>query len=732
MLLLDSAFDIGGLTILRDHISPTTFHYMPGTPRLVSSDGRPGAQLLRYRGGAGAEASASASGGGLLTLDVHLGHAARPLDEARETLAARVGDTVSLVPVTFSEGHVRLALLGADSRPASGAADPPPGSSEVDPGVASGEAAASSVLVERVLASAVPSLFGDARAIFSVALSAEGATLIEQALRSRALPVILVYELAFDGLRLARGIRASVDYRMSYDFLRARATANALVFKRDVDTEAEALQREQLITIEDVDYTGTDPDVLASRADEIKTTLQELVQTLFYRPAASPAALPAQVLTAQPAIERAWRGAGRLQAAFVLRDLAQQETGRLEYDFTVTRVARQTIAPQGSLTALDGFVPDAAIRDVDLTDRRPRQVRAVVPPDADWAGIGAVEITLQPSDGGAPVSDAVRPDRTETTIEVPAGEVTYATRVLVRPDPEALGSPSEITSPFVPLPADTLVLDPAALAERHPLTLTLSAVDAASRIRARGSVDRGTASRPFVLDATRPSIVVPVWGRDSVRLSVAVEIDGIVAQTDVRQVGASERIVAIAAPRDRVQLVVMELLDPLSRFESVFVEIEGVPDGGRRQVRLDAAAPRQEWTVISPAGDGPRGYRHRVRKVFKSARSLELPWTAGAGQLLVVGDTDIRVVPIDVVLLGAPADAVAVELTATSLAPPLDVPAATNVIIEQATRATISVPFTATAPIRYRVEGRVFTESGDERPIGPIEDTGEVCLVKVG
>jgi hypothetical protein len=724
MLLLGSTFDVAGLTVLRDHISPTTFHYLPGRPRLVSSDGRPGAQLLRYRGeGASPGGEATPAGGGLLTLDVHLGHDARAVDEARDVLAARVGDTVSLVPVTFSEGQVRLALLGAESRPAS---DGTAGGGD------GGAAVASSVLVEQVLASATPALFGDARAIFSVALSAEGATLIEHALRSGSLPVVLVYDLAFDGLRLARGIRASVDYRMAYDFLRARAAVNSLFFKADVDGEAEALRREQLISIEDVDYTGTDPDVLAPRAEEIKKTLQELVQALFYRPAASPASLPPQVLAAQPAIERGWGAAGRVQAAFVLRDLKQQETGRLDYDFTMTRVARQTIAPQGSLTALDGFSPDRAIRDVDLTERGPRQVRAIVPPAADWTGVGAVEITLQPSDGSAPVSDAVRPDKTETTLEVPAGDVTYATRVLVRPDPEALGSPAEIASPSVPLPADTLVLDPASLAERHPLTLTLSAIDTASRIRARGSVERGTASRPFVLDLARPSIVVPIWGRDSVRLSVAVEIDGIVAQTDVREVGASERLVAISAPRDRVQLVVMELLDPLGRFESVFVEIEGVPDGGRRQVRLDAAAPRQEWTVISPAGAGARGYRYRVRKVSKSARSVELPWTPGAGQLLLVGDTDIRVVPVEVILLGAPANAVAVELTVTSLAPPPDVPAATSTIVEQATRATIAVPFAGTGPIRYRVEGRVFTETGDERPIGPVEDTGEVCLVTVG
>ena len=44
--------------------------------------------------------------------------------------------------------------------------------------------------------------------------------------------------------------------------------------------------------------------------------------------------------------------------------------------------------------------------------------------------------------------------------------------------------------------------------------------------------------------------------------------------------------------------------------------------------------------------------------------------------------------------------------------------------------ATVRVPFAAGAATRYRVEGRVFTETG-ERAIGPIEEVGEVCLLPI-
>src|SRR6185503_19576858 len=162
MLLLGTEFRVGALTLYADHASPSTFHYLPGSPRLLSTPGRAGAQLIRYRGGAAHRPDDL--GGGLLALDVHLGIDAQTLDEVRRTLQQRVQDVVSLVPVTFAEGQVRLAMLCVDSRAPS---DGRP---------------AASFLVERIIGTAMPSLFGSARAIFSIGLSAEGATLIEQAL----------------------------------------------------------------------------------------------------------------------------------------------------------------------------------------------------------------------------------------------------------------------------------------------------------------------------------------------------------------------------------------------------------------------------------------------------------------------------------------------------------------------------------------------------------------------
>src|SRR5258706_377174 len=74
MLLPDSAFEAGGVTLYRDHLAPGTFYYLPGAPRVVVDGVRVGLQLLRYRG---------ARSGGLLLLAAELALPHRALPAGR-------------------------------------------------------------------------------------------------------------------------------------------------------------------------------------------------------------------------------------------------------------------------------------------------------------------------------------------------------------------------------------------------------------------------------------------------------------------------------------------------------------------------------------------------------------------------------------------------------------------------------------------------------------------------
>jgi hypothetical protein len=694
VLLLDAAVEAAGLTLHADHADGAMFHYLPGAPRVVSQPGSPGVQLLRYRGD---------RQGGFLTLDVDLAVADAAIAAATSELTHRIGRQARLVPVLFREGSVRLTTLAVDT--------------------------GSSFLVEHTLATAVPSLLGHGRAVFSVELTAEGSTLVAGALQGDALPVIVAYDLAFDGLRPARGLRAHVAYEMSYRFLRARLRPDVLFFKADLDRESEALQREGHITIEDVDYTGGDPALLAQRAAEARATVRELSQALFFQPAASPASVAAALPATSP-VSTAWAQAGRPQAAFLFRQLAQEESSTLDYDYREARVATSRVAPQGALRRPPGIAAAAVIRDVTLADIPPLlAVRVFALPDADWTGVAAIEVGLRTSSGTIETCALTSSAREQERLLDARSPIEWRARVLANPDPASLGSAPRDQTSFQAIGGRVLQIDPARLAGRRLVTLALGRIDAAAGLRVSGRLRTDTAAREFLLDAAHPELTVPIWQNARVRVEWTFETTAAAAALRSRDLTAGETAVIFNAPPDLFQTITVVLQDPLERLESVAVDIETPGAAQRRSLRLDAAAPRAQWETLRAAANQP--YRYRTTTVARDGAVAETPWQDHAGALLVVGDTHVRVQPIDVMLAGMPDNSLGALVKLTSLSPPDGVTGAIETILDPGVSSLrVTLPFTPDAPTRYRVEGQVFLESG-ERAFGPIEDEAEVLVVSV-
>ena len=81
MLVLDEQLEVKSVILFRDHTAPETFHYLPGTPRLVIEDGQVRAQLIRFR--------AMDKMGGFLSLEVELGLDPAVMSDMRDELASR-------------------------------------------------------------------------------------------------------------------------------------------------------------------------------------------------------------------------------------------------------------------------------------------------------------------------------------------------------------------------------------------------------------------------------------------------------------------------------------------------------------------------------------------------------------------------------------------------------------------------------------------------------------------
>jgi hypothetical protein len=748
MLLLGTETEVAGVVVYRDHAAPNVFHNMPGPPRVIVREDGPAVRLVRYRGeGTGA----------LLTLEVELAQDEAVLAAVKAELAARTGVEPTLVPVTFTEGVARLVALGTRG-PAAGDAsalaggspteDDPTAPTEAGPSGAavpapSADTPAASMpaadapptdlgpgpeLVERILGVATPSLFGGGRAIFSVLLDAEGAVLVGAALRSGDLPVVVAYDLAFQGLRPSRGVRARVEATMAYDYLRTRAAVDALWLRADVGREAESLARTGAIQIEDVDYLGADPATLGTRAAEIRATLTELTESLFFRPAASPASVAAS--TVGSPVAQAWAARGAVRAAFVLRQLTQEERQSLAYDLTETTVATARVAPQGALRLPTGADPATVVAEV-TADWPPQavEVRVAAAPDADWSGVAAIEVDVR-SGAEGPVTFVLGPDRLEGSALLPSSDLSHRVRVLRTDDREALGVPPADDPEFRPLPTFAVTIDPRAVSGRRTLRVTLGMVDPSVVRQVEGRLEVGEEGRVFVLEPARPEVSIPIFGE----VAATVRADLVMADGATHPIGLTvepgQTVAVLNQPPDLFRTVAIELRDPLARLASVAVELDSGPGGRRGLVTLDEAGPSSAWTYARPA-EPASAYRYRVQTVGRHGEVGAGDWVEGRGSLLVVGDPEVRIDPVDVVPVGWPEDAAGALITLTSLAPPPGVASTVEALVDPGgPRFTARLPFMAGAPRRYRVGGQVFV--GDEvRDLAVTEAAGEVLVLRL-
>ncbi|MEM7052534.1 MAG: hypothetical protein AAF604_22920 [Acidobacteriota bacterium] len=703
MLLLDSPVEAAGLAFYRDHADPSTFHLLPGAPRLLSD----GLELLRFRGqGEGRD-------GGLLRLELDLEPEPQQVEAARDELANRFGLEPNLVPVVFDQGAVRLAVLGTDSDPSD--TDGEPGEAE-------------SRFVEQVLGTASPSLFHHQRAILSAPLTADGAVLVEAALVGDGSPLLAIYDLSFSGLAQARGLLAEVDYRMAYDFLRTRLKADTLLLRADLDREAEALAREGHLRITDVDYTGSDPAVLAERERQVRETLLELSEMLFFQPTAAPEPTEGQSSEARTAEARPVIGRG----AFVLRSLLQHDEQTLTYDLRETSVRQRRIAPQGAVD-LPSDMENDWLLEVDLGEGETRELtyEAFSLEDADWKSVEAVQIDARV--GTEERSLVLSADQPRASAVLPAGDLEWRQRPLTRPAPEDLGEPPPATG-FTAAKTRTVLIEPEIAAQRRRLHITLGPAVLERVERFEGRLSDHQRSRLLLLDKERPEVDVTVWGETALELSGSLRLlDGGEVAIE-RVIGPQSRHLLIQPDHHIERRIRVVLRDPLERYRSAFVEIEPIADEGtashdqRVSLELTPQATTAFWTVPATTSlEG--GYRYRLRTTGRNAEVIQGDWHAAAGPLLVVGDTDLQTHDVEVVVLPAE-DLAAASLRLTSLNPPAGVTAKVEAFLEAGAPATtLRLPFEAgSREPRYRVEGELFFNT-EIRTLEARETTDEILIL---
>ena len=248
MLTIEPPFyTVRGVPVFRDDGDPRQFWVLPAPPALVGDDGQPGFTLYKYRRDLTDNPALDptrARGGGLAFFDVET--APPPLAALQAEVSSLAGRPDAVVsPVVFRSGTVRGIIAHTGGT----------GNDE---------------LVEDLVQTTVASPVSPHRATFALALSAEGATLMEQAARGGSLPVGVAYELKFLALTPVLHAVVTMSYSRMYDHFAASVGFTYYV-QAKFDLDLTWLVEHDFIHIEITSFTdGAD-------ADRQRQTVMDLV-----------------------------------------------------------------------------------------------------------------------------------------------------------------------------------------------------------------------------------------------------------------------------------------------------------------------------------------------------------------------------------------------------------------------------------------------------------------------
>lgn len=379
MLYLDAPYYfINGVSVFRDHADPLQYYYALAQPRLRTTPDAatgkpvPRIQLIKYR-------SLVAGKGGFLTFDVHLGLSDAEVDALASEIRrlGRLPRQPSVAPIQPLDGSVRLLILGKDS-----AATPPP--------ARAGQPTPPEEprFVLKATHFAKPALFGDNGASFSVELDAEGAAIMEAALRGEVTPMVVVYSVDFAGLRPAFSVRLKIDWDRVQTALDETFGHESFFTTTEINTAVDKLVESQVITMEADNFVpdaGDTGKAVAARFEDARARVQEMITDAFFEASLPPmkerpdgwdrAIDTFSQFSRQAAMMGATGGVGGFIGTFSYKktDYTRIDRRKLDVEISERSAVVRTIYPQGTVSGLfatlaEGIDPARFILEVDADD----------------------------------------------------------------------------------------------------------------------------------------------------------------------------------------------------------------------------------------------------------------------------------------------------------------------------------------------------------------------------
>jgi len=215
MLSLERALTIDGISVFRDHADPNQFWYLPGPVTLARREGsnEPALSFIKFKDTGG---DGDTRGGGFAMLETTLALSDTRRSRILGGLAAEPGVTSPvLASVPFETGTVQCIALNLQGSGGTDANPPPPGAFNA---------------VEEILGATTPSLDAQNRAAFSLVLSKEGATILQQAFADGLAPIGVIYSLTYTAMRPAVDVEIVADYERIFQQFSASLEGQYMFF----------------------------------------------------------------------------------------------------------------------------------------------------------------------------------------------------------------------------------------------------------------------------------------------------------------------------------------------------------------------------------------------------------------------------------------------------------------------------------------------------------------------
>lgn len=474
MIYLNPPFiSVKGLTVLGDHADPLQWYYYPNYPRLaLNPDGTPTFLFVKYKKDITTLPPGVEPGGGFLNFDVDLRVDQDVLNSAKREIRQQMNldQDPRLVPIEFRAGTTRLIFLDAAAPPASTGT----GSSTSSSSSSTSSSPADIHFVEKASYPATPSLYGDERTCFSVQLTSEGATLVEETLNAATSLVGVVYDLTFVALRPAFNIELDVRWDQVHDYLDHQFSAGVhtpwVSATVDIDIATEKLIENQTIKMKVTSFAAgaSDADITKAK-DSAVEWVKKFITDKFFVPSLKPLsktddtmATVAKSLKSMPSM---------FSASYSFKHLTQEEIKNLHMSISEQDATELRIVPQGHLSGLmdvlQQYPRDSFIKEVNLDDPYFKEVKVDVQAGAststDHIDKVPVHLEYQPNTN-APVdillSDSNQTGHAQWSFDPALGfNYNYSYKVLFKPDAPA-GVGDTVKSDVMQSNATRLVVDP--------------------------------------------------------------------------------------------------------------------------------------------------------------------------------------------------------------------------------------------------------------------------------